>query len=69
MTSDQLDLIGIGFVVSFIVAIIVVKAFVAAITRFGFAPFAWYRITVEIPSDVNGVNPAGSRVWFETNAD
>lgn len=44
VSRDQLDLIGIGFVVSFIVAVIVVKAFVAAITRFGFAPFAWYRI-------------------------
>ena len=30
--------------VSFVVAIVVVKAFVAIITRFGFAPFAWYRI-------------------------
>lgn len=44
INRDQIDLIGVGFVVSFIVAIIVVKAFVAAITRFGFAPFAWYRI-------------------------
>lgn len=48
VTSEQLDLIAIGFVVSFIVAIIVVKAFVAAITRFGFAPFAWYRIIAGI---------------------
>jgi hypothetical protein len=31
--------------------------------------FAWYRITVEIPERVNGVEVAGSRVWFETNAD
>jgi len=31
--------------------------------------FAWYRITVEIPSEIDGINPAGSRVWFETNAD
>jgi hypothetical protein len=31
--------------------------------------FAWYRITVEIPSNIEGINPAGSRVWFETNAD
>jgi undecaprenyl-diphosphatase len=33
-----------GFIVSFIVAIVVVKAFVAYISRHGFAPFAWYRI-------------------------
>lgn len=36
--------IAIGFVVAFIVAIVVVRAFVAIISRHGFAPFAWYRI-------------------------
>jgi undecaprenyl-diphosphatase len=44
MTSDMAGLIAIGFVVSFIVAVIVVKAFLAIVTRYGFAPFAWYRI-------------------------
>lgn len=44
LTGEGLQLIGIGFVVSFIVAVVVVKAFVAAITRYGFAPFGWYRI-------------------------
>jgi undecaprenyl-diphosphatase len=34
----------LGSLVSFIVAVVVVKAFVAIIQRFGFAPFAWYRI-------------------------
>ena len=38
--------VAVGFVVSFIVAIIVVRAFVAYISRHGFAPFAWYRIAV-----------------------
>ena len=36
--------IGLGSLVSFVVAIVVVKAFISIITRFGFAPFAWYRI-------------------------
>ena len=36
--------IGLGSLVSFVVAVIVVKAFVSIITRYGFAPFAWYRI-------------------------
>ncbi len=36
--------IAVGFVVSFIVAIGVIKAFVAYVSRHGFAPFAWYRI-------------------------
>jgi undecaprenyl-diphosphatase len=37
-------LIAVGFVVSFVVALIVVRAFVHYISRHGFAPFAWYRI-------------------------
>jgi undecaprenyl-diphosphatase len=44
ITSDSLGLIAIGFVVSFVVALAVVKAFMAVVTRHGFAPFAWYRI-------------------------
>ena len=38
------DEIAIGFAVSFIVALIVIRAFVAYVSRSGFAPFAWYRI-------------------------
>ncbi len=36
--------ISVGFVVSFVVALAVIKAFVAYVSRAGFAPFAWYRI-------------------------
>ena len=36
--------VAVGFIVSFVVAIVVVKAFVHYISRHGFAPFAWYRI-------------------------
>lgn len=36
--------IAIGFVVSFIVALIVIRAFVTFVSRSGFGPFAWYRI-------------------------
>jgi undecaprenyl-diphosphatase len=42
----QFQWIGIGSLVSFIVAIVVVKAFMAIVTRFGFGLFAWYRIMV-----------------------
>ncbi len=31
--------------------------------------FAWYRIVVELPEQIDGVAVAGSRVWFETNVD
>lgn len=37
-------LIGVGFVVSFLVALVVIKWFVGLVSRRGFAPFAWYRI-------------------------
>ena len=40
--------VAVGFVVSFIVAIVVVRAFVHYISRHGFAPFAWYRIAAGI---------------------
>lgn len=38
--------IAIGFAVSFIVALAVIRAFVAYVSRHGFAPFAWYRIVI-----------------------
>ena len=44
ITADSMGLIAIGFIVSFVVALVVVKAFLAVVTKHGFAPFAWYRI-------------------------
>ncbi|HYI47490.1 MAG TPA: undecaprenyl-diphosphate phosphatase [Allosphingosinicella sp.] len=38
--------IALGFVVSFIVALVVIKWFIGIVSRRGFAPFAWYRIVV-----------------------
>jgi undecaprenyl-diphosphatase len=46
MTADHLGLIAIGFVVSFITALIVVKGFLGYVTRHGFALFAWWRVIV-----------------------
>jgi len=40
--------IAIGFVVSFIVAIVVIKWFVGLVSRRGFGPFAWYRIVAGV---------------------
>jgi undecaprenyl-diphosphatase len=36
--------IAIGFVVSFVVAWVVIRQFLAIVARFGLAPFGWYRI-------------------------
>ncbi|QNE32580.1 undecaprenyl-diphosphate phosphatase [Sphingomonas sp. NBWT7] len=44
ITGGDLQLIAVGALVSFVVALAVVKAFLAVVTRHGFAPFAWYRI-------------------------
>lgn len=44
LTPDDFGAIAIGFFVSFIVALVVVKVFLKIIMRYGFVPFAWYRI-------------------------
>jgi undecaprenyl-diphosphatase len=44
--TGDLTSLGIGFVVAFLVALAVVRGFVAFVGRFGFAPFAWYRIII-----------------------
>ncbi|NEW88162.1 undecaprenyl-diphosphate phosphatase [Rhodopseudomonas sp. WA056] len=46
MTFDNLTIVAIGFVVSFITAIIVVKTFLTYVTRHGFELFAWWRVIV-----------------------
>lgn len=40
------DEIAIGFAVSFVVALAVIRVFVRYVSRHGFAPFAWYRIVL-----------------------
>jgi len=36
--------IALGFVVSFVVALVVIRWFIGLVSRRGFAPFGWYRI-------------------------
>jgi undecaprenyl-diphosphatase len=36
--------IGLGFVVSFVVALVVIRWFIGIVSKRGFGPFAWYRI-------------------------
>ena len=38
--------IALGFAVSFVVALVVIRWFIGIVSRRGFAPFAWYRIAV-----------------------
>jgi len=46
MTMDHSVVIAVGFIVSFITAIIVVKTFLDFVTKNGFAFFAWWRVIV-----------------------
>jgi len=46
LTHSSLEIIAIGFVVSFLVAWIVVRGFIAFVSRFGLKPFGWYRVIV-----------------------
>jgi len=46
--NAHLSAIAIGFVVSFVVAMFVIRWFMAIVTRHGFAPFAWYRIVIGV---------------------
>jgi undecaprenyl-diphosphatase len=38
--------IAVGFIVSFLVALLVIRWFIGIVSRRGFAPFGWYRIVV-----------------------
>src|ERR1700749_1144899 len=46
MTINHLGVVAIGFVVSFIVAIIVVRMFLSYVSSRGFKLFAWWRVIV-----------------------
>ncbi len=44
LTAADVPFFATGFVVSFVSALIVVKAFLTYVSRHSFAVFAWYRI-------------------------
>ena len=46
MSADHIGVVAIGFVVSFITALVVVKTFLSYVTRNGFTLFAWWRVIV-----------------------
>jgi undecaprenyl-diphosphatase len=45
LTAARAGEIGVGFVMAFVAALLVVKPFLRFVGRAGFAPFAWYRIS------------------------
>ena len=44
LTGDRVAAVAVGLIVSFIVAIVVVKWLIRFVSRHGFSVFAWYRI-------------------------
>jgi undecaprenyl-diphosphatase len=46
LNFDDAELIAVGFIAAFIAALLVVKPFLAVVSRMGFAPFAFYRIAL-----------------------
>jgi undecaprenyl-diphosphatase len=46
LAAGRLELLAIGFVVAFLVAIVVIRTMLAIVTRHGFAPFGWLRIAI-----------------------
>jgi undecaprenyl-diphosphatase len=48
MNISHVELVAIGFVVSFLVALFVIRGMLAIVTRRGFAPFGWLRIAIGV---------------------
>ncbi|MFM2044151.1 MAG: hypothetical protein RLY86_2727 [Pseudomonadota bacterium] len=46
LTFDGVELIAIGFATAFLSALLVVRSLVAFVGKYGFTPFAWYRIVL-----------------------
>jgi undecaprenyl-diphosphatase len=46
LSSGHLDMLALGFLVAFFTAILVLKTALRFIERYGFTPFAWYRIAL-----------------------
>lgn len=45
-TADDLGILAIGFVVSFVAALVAVKGFIVLVKRVSLRPFAWYRLAL-----------------------
>ena len=46
LSLDHIGLVAVGFAMSFVVALAVIRAMLAIVTRNGYAPFGWLRIVI-----------------------
>ena len=44
LSASDFPIFAVGFIVSFLSAVVVVRAFLTFVSRHTFVPFAWYRI-------------------------
>jgi undecaprenyl-diphosphatase len=48
LSSDDAGLIATGFIMAFLSGLVVVKPFLAIVSKIGFAPFAFYRVALGV---------------------
>jgi undecaprenyl-diphosphatase len=46
LNTAHIDLVAVGFVVAFVVALFVIRGMLAIVTRRGYGPFGWLRIAI-----------------------
>ena len=47
-SSDEINLLSLGFFVSFVSALIAIKSFIKIVNHYGFIPFGIYRIVLAL---------------------
>lgn len=45
-TGEEINLLIVGNIIGFVVAIVAIKSFIGVLTKYGFKAFGWYRIVV-----------------------
>ncbi len=46
LSGEEINLLIVGNIVGFVVAIIAIKSFISMLTKYGFKAFGWYRIVI-----------------------
>ena len=69
LDSAALQSIAIGFVVAFIAGVVVVRYLLEFVSRYGFAPFAWWRIVVGNRTGSGGQDRKSRRCFLRHRQD
>ena len=60
---------AVGLVVSFIVALVVIRWLIGFVATHSLRVFAWYRIAITVPAQVSGFDTRGSSIELATSLD